>query len=1244
MAKTENRILIIPFCDAFLTLQLNVRLIERVVVCVCCGRFSPQSIARNLLQNIQRAVVDGMNGRIGLVLNLILVLSYASEIESGEGGIPRERIFKELGSRRTSQWNEERIDRYAMFGTVSSLMLIETNVSSGNVTGVAARRVRRGDMVALSVKSGETDAKEILGTVTSVLGDILTVRLPNGVTVDRYAKEVWLPSRKKLEELEDDGDNSSTSTSDDGLVEVRCKGGTVKVTNAQKEYLIKTFTKAVIATMTPAAVEVIVEDIERMPTSNANASEDAWTGEDLSAREDDYMSPYFRDTGGGLTYVDLDRLGISPSDLIRLRKERQMAMAQRGDFEAAEKAMELSAADLILQEKQKEIEIRVEEKKMERKQTCRFQCQKDNGRLRSFLTRSKRHDMCYTSENMAILDFATEYPELWPEKLGWKVDTETGNVSVPASLVDTYGEEISLEEAQDVLRSYLAVRVDVKCDAPDPQKVPMGTQFVESACETQVCSERAIAACRKVSPMCDSDSSGSPDNLLSPLRSCPFRCQHFKSGLAFGGTNSDCRVPVRSTTTDSAMPVLRHVPVYANLTCGGCMSKQCLARVPEECERAGRLITKDQNMSVEWSQCDVSESGRLEYLTSWSQIEKQKESEIKPDEYKQCTFECKQKGILGMPKTCKNEKQEPQYAAVMCARCGTAECTRHVQEICMEKRCDADLGVRYGNYLMSSAKEMKCTFGCMIEKTGLFSSKKPCLEEQAEVKEGDARPNANQTERKDDDDDDEYENGSEGNSDHSFRFRRRQFRKDDDPTSQGHRNRSGRRDVRVDVICFDCSSSECMGMVARKCVERDKRCNAKSTEKGQLRNEEPVLVPSGDNDDDDDDNGVDANIIKEDSGEEDGDTESDDDEDNIEEGEVALSVDPMSVEDEESEEQKAAMSAQRELEGRIAFDRWLHFAKVKSDCDSFPFCNHIPSPPPMLPAPLDLESPRANVKYGYVPTQHGAPFSYTWETSKLPIKKSERGSTEKSRRPGMVDGTKPTTITGITSASDSAIDFGHKFDVGYRPTEAEERPFTKAGPGGWGYQFNMYRPALGRIDLGVSADRKSEDTSSTYPDWLDPAGLEENWKLLSGEDGGGGTFDVFDSATKTVVKGRFSTDPDISENPIGDLPSAPYTTARRHETFIGGEGDVRKEKGGPLLKSIEWDKNMRDRDAIKPQAEAVRYLKNQGVLPDCETIKDRAEQAICIQREKEAKQIGARFREGPTAVRRRKNARVIGPR
>ena len=60
------------------------------------------------------------------------------------------------------------------------------------------------------------------------------------------------------------------------------------------------------------------------------------------------------------------------------------------------------------------------------------------------------------------------------------------------------------------------------------------------------------------------------------------------------------------------------------------------------------------------------------------------------------------------------------------------------------------------------------------------------------------------------------------------------------------------------------------------------------------------------------------------------------------------------------------MAAKREVEGRIAFDRWLHFAKIKSDCDSFPFCNHVPRPPPLMPAPLDLEAPRANVKYPYV--------------------------------------------------------------------------------------------------------------------------------------------------------------------------------------------------------------------------------------------------------------------------------------
>lgn len=172
----------------------------------------------------------------------------------------------------------------------------------------------------------------------------------------------------------------------------------------------------------------------------------------------------------------------------------------------------------------------------------------------------------------------------------------------------------------------------------------------------------------------------------------------------------------------------------------------------------------------------------------------------------------------------------------------------------------------------------------------------------------------------------------------------------------------------------------------------------------------------------------------------------------------------------------------------------------------------------------------------------------------------------------------------------------------------------------WGFQFNLYRPALGELDLvEKSHDQKSE--GDNYPDWLNPESAEENWRILSGD--GKDTFDVFDRASGESVQGRFPSDPlvRVNENAVGDIPSGPLNGHERHESFIGSDSDVRKVKGGPVMKSLTWDTDMYENNMIKPQAKAVRYLKEEGVLEDCKNIKDREQQASCIAREKQSKEM-----------------------
>jgi len=64
------------------------------------------------------------------------------------------------------------------------------------------------------------------------------------------------------------------------------------------------------------------------------------------------------------------------------------------------------------------------------------------------------------------------------------------------------------------------------------------------------------------------------------------------------------------------------------------------------------------------------------------------------------------------------------------------------------------------------------------------------------------------------------------------------------------------------------------------------------------------------------------------------------------------------------------------------------------------------------------------------------------------------------------------------------------------------------------------------------------------------------------------------------------------------------------------------------MKPLTWDTNIHEHEMIKPQAEAVKYLKEEGALQDCADIKDREQQANCIAREKKSKELPTfRFRQ-----------------
>jgi hypothetical protein len=47
--------------------------------------------------------------------------------------------------------------------------------------------------------------------------------------------------------------------------------------------------------------------------------------------------------------------------------------------------------------------------------------------------------------------------------------------------------------------------------------------------------------------------------------------------------------------------------------------------------------------------------------------------------------------------------------------------------------------------------------------------------------------------------------------------------------------------------------------------------------------------------------------------------------------------------------------------------RYFTGRKVTNDCPTYPYCNHIPAPPPVTPPPNDLASPNPNIWYPWLP-------------------------------------------------------------------------------------------------------------------------------------------------------------------------------------------------------------------------------------------------------------------------------------
>jgi hypothetical protein len=74
---------------------------------------------------------------------------------------------------------------------------------------------------------------------------------------------------------------------------------------------------------------------------------------------------------------------------------------------------------------------------------------------------------------------------------------------------------------------------------------------------------------------------------------------------------------------------------------------------------------------------------------------------------------------------------------------------------------------------------------------------------------------------------------------------------------------------------------------------------------------------------------------------------------------------------EESSDPEAKTTLQHNLEKVLArqetVQEYFTGRKVFNDCKTFPYCNHIPAPPALLPPPNDLQAPNPNIWYPWQP-------------------------------------------------------------------------------------------------------------------------------------------------------------------------------------------------------------------------------------------------------------------------------------
>lgn len=168
----------------------------------------------------------------------------------------------------------------------------------------------------------------------------------------------------------------------------------------------------------------------------------------------------------------------------------------------------------------------------------------------------------------------------------------------------------------------------------------------------------------------------------------------------------------------------------------------------------------------------------------------------------------------------------------------------------------------------------------------------------------------------------------------------------------------------------------------------------------------------------------------------------------------------------------------RAVERRKALQRWLTFKKVKQTCPTFPFCNHIPPPPPMKPEPIALSHPMGLVHYPYV-RQGQTPLPPEFDPKKRPGDGAAGG---KKKKKGGLFGSIMSSVKGALVGSSKRTGEG-KVEKDVTPGAAMyagkvprrwQAPFQKASDAPYDFEATMYNPPIGRIQAPEGKDLTRE--------------------------------------------------------------------------------------------------------------------------------------------------------------------------